>query len=44
MQQRGISGMVKTNIEEAKSSFERQVDRLVNEINGKIIGIVDQRV
>ena len=36
--------MVKTNIDEAKSSFERQIDRLANEINGKMLGLVDQRV
>ena len=36
--------MIKNSIDESKSDFERQVDRLVNDMNGRMIETIDNRL
>lgn len=37
-------GTVKNAIDESKSTFERQVDRVVTEMNGNMIETIDKRL
>ena len=39
-----MQGMIKNSIDESKSGFERQVDKVIREMNGKMIEVIDQRM
>jgi len=36
-----MQGMIKNSIDESKSGFERQVDKVIREMNGKMIEVID---
>ncbi len=39
-----MQGMIKNSIDESRSDFERQVDKVIREMNGKMIEVIDQRM
>ena len=39
-----MQGSIKNAIDENKSVFERQVDRIINEMNGKMAETIDRRL
>ena len=39
-----MQGTIKNALDENRNGFERQVDRVVNEMNGKMIETIDRRL